>query len=140
MGLFHIRLINEPEDFLLLSPSNPFEGLSDYMCFDNLIHWFFCGTCGVRCFSYSGKDRGEEREVEIDGVKTKVWTAKREGWASGMTANGYDYLTVNATTIEPGQEGFDMREWHEKGWIHYLDTLGEVGEPRLGKPHEGGMY
>jgi len=92
----------------------------------------------VRCFSFSGESGGEEREVEIDGVKTKVWTAKREGWATIPTA--YDFLIVNAATIEPGQEGFDMREWHEKGWIHYMDTLGEVGEPRWGKPYEGGSY
>jgi len=38
------------------------------------------------------------------------------------------------------QEGFDMREWTEKGWVIYLDVLKEVEEDRLEKPFEGGMY
>jgi hypothetical protein len=32
---------------------------------------------------------------------------------------GGSYLTVNASTLEAGQEGLDLREWHEKGWIRY---------------------
>jgi hypothetical protein len=73
-------------------------------------------------------------------VKTKVWGPK-EPWAEG-TENGY--LSVNAATLEAGQEGLDLREWAEKGWIAYLDTLSapqlEPRENRLGKPYEGGMY
>jgi len=69
MNFVHVRLLNEPEDFLLLSPSNPFEGLLDYTCFQARIHWFFCGTCGVRCFAFSGE--GEVREVEIEGEKKR---------------------------------------------------------------------
>ncbi|TVY51687.1 hypothetical protein LCER1_G006546 [Lachnellula cervina] len=140
MAFHHVRLPHEPSDFLLLSPSNPFSGLSDYTCFEARIHWFFCATCGVRCFAYAGKGEGEEREVEIEGERKMVWTAKREGWVSGTSAKGFDYLTVNAVTIEPGQEGFDMREWIEKGWVAYLDVRDEVGEPRFGRPYEGGAY
>lgn len=77
------------------------------------------------------------REVEIDGEKKTVWAPKKEGWTSKP---GLHYITVNGVTIEPGQEGFDMREWSEKGWIAYLDVKDEVGDPRLGIPHEGGMY
>lgn len=93
----------------------------------------------MRCFSFTGE--GERREVEIeekDGKKEKkmVWTPKREGWVEKETG----YLTVNAVTLEPGQEGLDLRQWTEKNWIAYLDTKDKVGEARLGKPHEGGMY
>jgi hypothetical protein len=31
-----------------------------------------------------------------------------------------------------------MREWHEKGWIVYLDNCREVEEDRVGRPCEGG--
>jgi len=59
------------------------------------------------------------------------------------------YLSINATSLEPGQEGLDLREWwvaleskrraltggrHEKGWITYLDCLEEKGEDRLHVP------
>lgn len=73
------------------------------------------------------------------GVR-KVWKCKSEGWVESETG----YLSVNAVTLEPDQEGLDLREWTEKGWIAYLDTRGEtleVCEPaRMGRPHDGGMY
>ncbi|TVY36244.1 hypothetical protein LSUB1_G007064 [Lachnellula subtilissima] len=137
-AFFHVRLPHEPEDFLLLAPRNPFADLADYTCFESRIHWFFCGTCGVRCFAFAGE--GEEREVDVEGEKRMVWSAKREGWVKGTSAKGFDYLTVNGMTIEPGQEGFDMREWVEKGWIAYLDVKDRVGEPRFRRPYDGGVY
>ena len=123
---------------MLLSPLNPTSGgLLDYTCFDKLIHWYFCGTCGVRCFALGGE--GELREVDEpggEGKKIKVWMPKKEGWEENDTG----YLSVNATTLEPGQEGLNLNEWTEKGWIAYLDCKNEAEEDRLGKPHEGGMY
>jgi len=81
---------------------------------------------------------GVVKEVEGEGEeKVKYWGAK-EGWVEG-TENG-SYLSVNAATLEAGQEGLDLREWHEKGWIAYLDELDEVEGNRLQKPHRGGMY
>ncbi|KAH8648047.1 hypothetical protein BGZ60DRAFT_344433, partial [Tricladium varicosporioides] len=137
MSLFHVRVPNSPEDFVLLSPLNPLDGgLSDYTCFDGNIHWLFCGKCGVRCFSFEGE--AEIREVEIDGKIQQAWAPKREGWSEG-TKNGC-YLSINAITIEPGQEGFDLKEWHEKEWISYLDIKDETGKPRMGVPYPGGMY
>lgn len=127
--------MSTPDDFLLLSPTDPFKDLSDYKCFEEQIHWFFCGKCGVRCFNLTGE--GEVRDVEIEGEgMKKVWTAKREGWVEGEGS----YLSVNAATLEADQEGLDLREWTEKGWIAYLDIKNEVGEDRLRKPHHGGMY
>lgn len=88
----------------------------------------------MRCFALAGE--GETREVEIEGRKREVWMVKREGWDE----TGMNYLTINAATLEPGQEGFNLKEWTEKGWIAYFDTKDEVGEDRMGDPHEGGMY
>jgi hypothetical protein len=135
-SFFHIRLPNSPDDFALLTPLDPQNDLSDYTCFEAQIHWYFCPKCGVRCFAFMGE--GEIKEVEIEGKVVKAWAPKKEGWVEGTSNTGY--LSVNAATLEAAQEGLDLREWAEKGWIAYLDFLGEVGETRLGKPHEGGMY
>lgn len=54
--------------------------------------------------------------------------------------SGTGYLSINAASLDPGQEGCDLREWTEKEWVVYLDCLEEVGENRAGKPHVGGMY
>lgn len=117
------------------------EGLKDYTCFKGRIHWYFCSKCGVRCFAFMGE--GEIRDVVYTGIegkdeKVRGWMPKREGWNEGVE-KGF-YFTLNAVTLEPGQEGCDLREWHEKGWIVYLDELKEVEEDRLGRPFEGGMY
>jgi hypothetical protein len=142
MSFFHVRLIDSPGDFLLLSPLDPASGesgLRDYMCFAKNAHWYFCGVCGVRCFTVAGEGEVREAEVQVEGGKEKrrVWGVKREGWDE---VNGPSYLSVNAATLEPGQEGFDLREWTEKGWIAYFDSKDEIGEDRLLKPHVGGMY
>src|SRR5271156_3775110 len=72
MSFFHIRLIDSPRDFILLSPLNPTTGgLKDYTCFAKNAHWYFCGTCGVRCFAVAGE--GEIRGVEIEGSKSEAW-------------------------------------------------------------------
>lgn len=127
--------MNSPDDFLLFSPLNPTEGgLNDYTCFEGRVHWYFCSKCAVRCFAFSGE--GEVRDVEMDGEMHKVWTARREGWVEKETG----YLSVNAATLEPGQEGLNLKEWTEKGWIAYLDFKDEIGTARLGEPHTGGMY
>lgn len=137
MSFFHLRLISSPDDFLLLSPLLPSEELGDYTCFEANIHWYFCRKCAVRCFAFAGESEVSERE--IDGVKTKVWSAKKEGWIEGLS-EGTGYLSVNAATLDADQEGLDLREWTEKGWIAYLDIKNSLGEDRLVAPHPGGMY
>lgn len=91
--------------------------------------------------------QGEVKEMEGEGgEKVKYWGPK-EPWVEGTalegTING-GYLSVNAATLDARQEGLDLREWQEKGWIAYLDYLEETpeknGEDRLGVPHIGGMY
>ncbi|OBT82478.1 hypothetical protein VE02_08158 [Pseudogymnoascus sp. 03VT05] len=135
MSYFHVRLMDEPNDFLLLSPLNPTEGgLSDYTCFKRAIHWYFCSKCGVRCFAFAGE--GVVREVEVEGEVQKVWTPDPEKWGKGKVA----YLSVNAATLDNNQEGLDLTEWTEKGWISYIDWKNNADEARMGNPHEGGMY
>jgi hypothetical protein len=135
MSFFHVRLPDPLNDFRLLCPLDPATELADYTCFKARIHWYFCPKCGVRCFAFMGE--GEVREVEVAGERVKAW-APKEGWKEGLATGGY--LSVNAATLEAGQEGLDLREWTEKGWITYLDYLKEAEEDRLGVPHEGGMY
>jgi hypothetical protein len=145
----HIGLTDSPNDFYLLSPimdsssegarggiKTGEDGLKDYTCFDDIIHWYFCSRCGVRCFNINGV--GEVRDVEVEGKVVKAWTPKREGWREGHQYGCY--FSLNATSVEPGQEGFDMREWTEKGLIVYIDCLNETHKDRLGKPFKGGMY
>jgi hypothetical protein len=129
--------MDSPNDFQLLSPSDPSE-LSDYTCFAKVIHWYFCGKCGVHCFSFNGAS--EVKEAEVDGEKRKIWAPKAEGWAESKGNWRTSYLTVNAQTLEPNQEGLNLLEWTEKQWIAYIDCLFMEGEARLKNPYPGGTY
>ncbi|TVY14325.1 hypothetical protein LARI1_G008171 [Lachnellula arida] len=119
-------------------PAQPFRGPKRLHVFRGAHPLVFLRDVRGAVFCFCGE--GEEREVEIEGERKMVWTAKRDRWVSGTSAKGFDYLTVNGVTIEPGQEGFDMREWMEKGWIAYLDVRDGVGEPRFSRPYDGGAY
>lgn len=135
MSFFHVRLQSSPHDFQLLSPLSPAQDLLDYTCFAGRIHWYFCGKCGVRCFAFNGES--EVRDVlDMQGKEVRAWTPRRDGWEEAKTG----YLSVNAATLDQDQEGLDLREWSEKGWIAYLDCKYGPGETRLKEPHEGGMY
>ena len=137
MGYFHVRPMDSPNDFQLLSPSDPSE-LSDYTCFEKVVHWYFCGKCGVHCFSFNGAS--EVKEAEVDGEKMKIWAPKAEGWAEAKGMWRRSYLSVNAQTLEPNQEGLNLLEWTEKQWIAYIDCLYMEGEARLKTPYPGGTY
>lgn len=83
------------------------------------------------------KKEGEEEKLQ------KVWKTvgeERTIRESGKEVKAPYYLSVNAVTLE--QEGdVDLKMWHEKGWIHYVECRRDDGTPyRLGEPHEGGMY
>ncbi|KAJ8103500.1 hypothetical protein POJ06DRAFT_242062 [Lipomyces tetrasporus] len=141
MGIFHVRVADSPHDFYLLSPLDLAE-LSDYTCFNKKIHWLFCPTCGVRCFAVMGKGKVVDIDLEAalgnesDGKTTQVWGVEEEGWKEDKTG----YLSVNALTIEPGQEGLDLRELAQKKWIQYLDVRDGKEEDRYDYPHEGGTW
>jgi hypothetical protein len=132
MSIFHIRLPNAPTDFLLLSPLNPpspNSGLTSYKVNAGLHNWYFCSTCGVRCFVHRGK--GENAEVEIDGENVNVWRPAAQGWNETTAPEPRpSYLSVNAVTLEVGPGETDLRKWHEDGWIQYVENLdGEAGGP-----------
>ena len=75
------------------------------------------------------------------GKKTKVW---RRPTTTGPGATPFShFVTVNASSIDAGQDGFDMREWVDKGWLKYMDNLNHTGQgmPSIGdKPFAGGAY
>ena len=136
-GMLHLRVPNAPEDFALLSPTDPLKELSDYTCFQGQVHWLFCPTCGVRCFCFGGK--GETAETEIDGKKVTVWRpSKEDGWVEGKNGS---YLLINALSLDPLQEGLDLREWAENKKIMYLQVLDlEKFAKTYDKPYLGGTY
>lgn len=99
----------------------------------------------MRCFIFNGPSEVAEVDLQDWGVKpkkgsegklTRVWRPEEEGYVEGKTG----YLSINAITLEPGQEGFDLNEWTEKQWILYMDCKDEKDEDRFGKPHRGGTY
>ena len=141
MGIFHVRVPNSPNDFYLLSPVDK-AGLSDYLCSDKELHWLFCSNCGVRCFIFEGESEVADVDLEAEmgkeskAKKTKVWKCKAEGWKEGKAS----YLSVNALTIEAGQEGFDLREAVDKKWVAYLDCLNYKDDDRWDYPQVGGTW
>jgi len=150
MGLFHLRPINPTSDYILTSPTN-IDHLGEYRCFAKKHGWYFCKTCGVRVLGLGGEweqvelDVGEWAGTKKEGDEEKlekVWRTKgKQGTkeVDGTTVKKPYYLSVNAVTLEPSEE-IDLRKWHEKGWIFYVETRRQDGTPIGMKPHEGGMY
>lgn len=129
---------------MLLSPLNEEgsgvgEGLKEYKCNAGKTSWYFCRECGVRCFAVCA-EKMEVAEVELPsrGQGVKVWRIAREGFDEGKGGSGY--FSLNAVTLEAGQEGVDLRVWHENGWVAYCDSLDDEGEWTFERPHRGGMY
>ena len=151
MGFFHVRPITPHADFLLLAPLSPDTELGVYKCFSKQSSFYFCKTCGVRCFVYGGNpgvneeiDLGTWKEEEAEGKSTKIWRPKEGEWLVNVgdkeIAAPSCYLSVNAVTIEPGQDGFDLKEWSEKGWVAYGDGKDRAGPFRYGQPYNSGIY
>lgn len=135
MGLFHVRLQNDSDDFYLLLPLDG-TGLTDYLCVDRVVHWFFCSTCGVRCFAYCGDGEVDEIDLEeklsgkSEGKMTRVWR---------YTKPTEHYLSINGLTIEPDQEGFDLRHAVKEKWVLY-DDMKDGLPPSADYPHRGGAW
>lgn len=144
MSFFHVRLVSAPSEFILLHPStgdDPLANLGDYKCNKERAHWYFCKQCGVRPFIMIGE--GEVAEVDVDefmgkqpsGKAEKVWRLKKDGYVEGKGG----YFSLNASTLDHDQEGLDLRDWHERGWIRYLDEWKDEGGWEC-SPHPEGMY
>jgi hypothetical protein len=135
MSIFHLRLASAPDDFLLLFPLDPKasdSGMTGYLCNAQKSTWYFCSICGVRCFTIRGDTENAEVEVESKVLRTLGLEAKEE-------RGGTSYFSLNATTLNEGQEGLDLRAFHENRWIGYVDSLDKTAEDGI-KPHRGGMY
>ncbi|KAF2870484.1 DUF636 domain protein [Massariosphaeria phaeospora] len=155
MGFFHVRPISPAADFIVTAPATIAE-LGDYRVNDKKIGWYFCKTCGVRPFAVAGAweqvdlDVAEWAGKEGDGKTQKVWRTKPadvQATVEGkQVTKNMHYVSVNAVTLEPregeGDNGVDLREWHDKGWIFYVESRTGSGgsKVRFGEPHHGGMY
>jgi hypothetical protein len=150
MGYFHCRPIAPADDFILTSPAT-IEELGEYRAVTMRTAWYFCKECGVRIVAVAGVWEQVELDVEEwagtkqAGERTlqKVWKSNGTTWTVEKDGKEVDvpihYLSVNAVTLEPGGE-IDMKMWHEKGWIFYVDSRFRKGTMRPGEPHEDGMY
>ncbi|KAF2272009.1 uncharacterized protein EI97DRAFT_437294 [Westerdykella ornata] len=155
MGFFHCRPIDPAADFILTSPST-IEEMGRYSL-KGIVEWYFCRKCGVHVLGLGGSWKQEDVDVDEwagkeggSGKKQKVWVTRPKGERQEKDKEGkefvkpFHYVSVNATTLDHGQEGLDLREWHEKGWIFYVECWkrkeGEGSKERFGTPHECGMY
>lgn len=150
MGLLHVRLLHAPDDFILLSPlldtKEADDKLGHYKCNREILSWYFCKACGVRCFTVFGE--GELVDIDVDewmgkeakGQKTKVWRPKKDSWNEFKKSFPFTYLSVNALTLDQGQEGLDLREWCEKKWMYYVDHKEGAWKLSTAGPFERGTY
>lgn len=148
-GIFHLRLASSPDDFLLLSPLDPYSDMGDYTSGDRTLHGLFCKTCAVRCFIFAGE--GETVEVDLGelgvaghqaGKTVTAWKPKKDGWREGREYGCY--LSVNAYTVDANQDDFDLAEFTDMKAVGYYDYL-RVGEQGMGplqhdRPHKDGAY
>jgi hypothetical protein len=159
-GIFHLRLKSAPDDFLLLSPLHPGaedSGLTNYLTAQKRSSWWFCKTCGVRCFTIRADTGNTRADVSIkslkklgiqkalgvptnleESVNVPVWKLKSDGFAESPL--GDSYFSLNAVTLDANQEGLDLAKWHENQWIQYCDSLSGEREWQTGRPHAGGIY
>lgn len=144
-GYMHVRPPSQADDFALLAPTDPFEQLGDYQCHDKRLHFFFCKICAVRCFTFMGEGHvvdAQPEELGLAGQDTiQVWRAKTPAPVAANARHAMCYLSVNAQTIDAGQDGFDMRDWVETKSVMYYDFLqDEEPGPGSEKPYPGGCY
>jgi hypothetical protein len=147
LSIWHLRLADSPGDFYVFAPA-PTEagaaaegpvaagGWSVYRCERKVNQWIFCKTCGARPFAFRGEwgapqplggAPAEVREAaaaaaKSDGREVMAWSPRREGWSEGRGLSSY--LSVNMTSVDALQEGFDLRDFANFKWILYYDLLG----------------
>jgi hypothetical protein len=108
-----------------------------YTCLTHTNGWRFCSQCGCSPFASAGTYEVVEKEITLPDGSTatrKVWKLHDD------TDKQASYLSVNMHTIDVNQPGFDLRQFHEKGMIRYLDRLDDE-TPKAGDvPYPGGLY
>jgi len=144
MNMFHVHPANQRDDFILLSPLDPNQGLSTYEWKTKERKYYFCPKCGVRCFTFGGV--GESAVVDLAELadakdakegKREIWQAKWDGEEESRP-----YLSVNGTTIDY-REDFDLRVLTEQKKVQYFDGRSpeeNEKEARWDRPHYGGCY
>jgi hypothetical protein len=150
MGLLHLRPPHAPTDFMLLQPKvdpkGNAEGLGVYRCNDEDLNFTFCTNCGVRCFIYAGEWENTISSVPTpESIATQSLEVSKPRAAAAAEEGQKRYLSVNMHTLDANQAGLDLRQWHEKGWIFYMNWFDD--DPHLPraerhalKPFLGGMY
>ena len=121
-GFFHALTADAPNDFLLLSPLSPFADLADFTANAHAFHWLFCRHCGGRCFLAFGEGVVEERDLAAlgvpgfePGVLTKVWHTLQPNCLRRIDGKFVgNHLSINAWTLDPGQEGLDLEACMER--------------------------
>jgi hypothetical protein len=71
--------------------------------------------------------------------RVPVWKPKKGGWVEWPTPGANSYLSVNMCTLDADQEGLDLSNFHENGWIGYCEMQKGAKEYQH-TPYEGGMY
>lgn len=153
MGLFHMRLPDAPNQFFLLCPQDR-DSLANYKCQNGHINWFFCPTCGVRCFATVPHWKQDQIDIEkisaavpkldLPGVEesTKTVTIRRmdpDTFQEDVTG----YLTINALTIDQDQahgKNIDLRQLVDNKWVQYSDWNMRKHESRYDYPQERGTW
>ncbi|KAJ1706019.1 hypothetical protein AFGD_011563 [Aspergillus flavus] len=153
MGLFHMRLPDAPNQFFLLCPQDR-DSLANYKCQNGHINWFFCPTCGVRCFATVPHWKQDQIDIEkisaavpkldLPGVEesTKtvtVWRMDPDTFQEDVTG----YLTINALTIDQDQahgKNIDLRQLVDNKWVQYSDWNMRQHESRYDYPQERGTW
>ena len=150
-GIFHVRVPSPADDFLLLAPLDPFKELGDYLCADKVLHFFFCKTCGGRCFTFEGdwevvnidldelglNEEQKSRLSDLQG-KTKAWKPTQKNTEEKQNAKE-GYLSVNGHSIDQKQPGFDMGDLLKNKTMGFVDML-RFGEEDAGRPTLEGPY
>lgn len=166
-GILHLRLLNASEDFVVLSPSNPFapgSGLKSYVPEGCQGAWHFCDKCGIRAFSLRGTGYNDEIELPssllqrsasrtLDGTageitakdsqitRISVWRPKQD-WQESQDEEGgpTDYLSVNCLSLDAHNRNLDLRQLYENGYMAYVQTLEWEGLDYQDTPYFGGTY
>jgi hypothetical protein len=74
-------------------------------------------------------------ERKVNGEKKQVWKP-----ADRLSDDVDEYLSVNAQTLNPGQEGLDLREWYDKKRGCDLDMFYEQGSYTFERLHCGESF